>query len=91
MEYVSPQFILFCLALMLATLGYALYKIRLADRQGDQIPESSARWAIVSAFLVCAVAFAQVTMDSLRGKTVAVDMTQNAVHPVPARVELGKP
>lgn len=64
MEHSNSQFTLFCLALMLATLGFALYRINSAKKIGEHAPEESANWAILSAFIVCGLAFMQVALDS---------------------------
>lgn len=92
MEHSNSQFTLFCLALMLATLGYALYRIGSAKRKGETAPEASASWAILSAFVVCGLAFVQVALDGTRWvKTEQVTNAGDAVHRVDQVVELGKP
>ncbi len=92
MEHSNSQFTLFCLALMLATLGYALYRITSAKRHGETAPEASASWAILSAFVVCGLAFMQVALDG-RNNNQADTVTHeaDAVHHVEQVVELGKP
>lgn len=92
MEHSNSQFTLFCLALMLATLGYALYRISSAKKTGENAPEASASWAILSAFVVCGLAFMQVALDGTRGvKNEQVMTAGDAVHRVEQVVELGKP
>ncbi len=92
MEHSNSQFTLFCLALMLATLGYALYRINSAKKVGETVPEASASWAILSAFVVCGLAFMQVALDG-RGaiKNDQVLQSGDSVHRVQEVVELGKP
>lgn len=92
MEHSNSQFTLFCLALMLATLGYALYRINTAKKHGETVPEASASWAILSAFVVCGLAFMQVALDG-RPKLddSAISQSGDAVHRVEQVVELGKP
>lgn len=91
MGHSNSQFTLFCLALMLATLGFALYRINSAKKTGDQIPEQSANWAILSAFVVCGLAFMQVALDGRAPvkKEQAYNATET-VHKVANVVELGK-
>lgn len=92
MEHSNSQFTLFCLALMLATLGFALYRISSAKKTGENAPEASASWAILSAFVVCGLAFMQVALDGTRGiKTEEALKAGDAVHRVEQVVELGKP
>ncbi|CBL45287.1 Hypothetical protein HDN1F_17040 [gamma proteobacterium HdN1] len=64
MLHSSTQFTLFCLVLMMSTLGYAMMRIVKAKRRGEQIPESSASWAILSSFVICGLAFAQVVFEA---------------------------
>lgn len=90
MEHSNSQFTLFCLALMLATLGFALYRISSAKRKGETVPEASASWAIVSAFVVCGLAFMQVALDGRKGLKNEAVMKGDAVHRVEQVVELGK-
>ena len=90
MEHSNSQFTLFCLALMLATLGYALYRISAAKRRGETVPETTASWAIVSAFVVCGLAFMQVALDGKKGLQNEAVMKGDAVHRVEEVVELGK-
>jgi hypothetical protein len=91
MEHSNSQFTLFCLALMLATLGYALYRINSAKRHGETAPEASASWAILSAFVVCGLAFMQVALDGAKKQVDPVAHEADAVHHVEQVVELGKP
>lgn len=91
MEHSNSQFTLFCLALMLATLGYALYRISSAKKTGETVPEASASWAILSAFVVCGLAFMQVALDGRSGlKNEKVMHAGDEVHRVEQVVELGK-
>lgn len=91
MNHSNSQFTLFCLALMLATLGFALYRISSAKKRGETVPETLASWAILSAFVVCGLAFMQVALDGR--KSTATDEVVNkagGVQHVQEVVELGK-
>lgn len=91
MEHSNSQFTLFCLALMLATLGFALYRISAAKKTGETVPEASASWAILSAFVVCGLAFMQVALDGRPGvKTEQALKAGDSVLRVEEVVELGK-
>ena len=90
MEYNNSQYVLFCLVLMLATLGYALYRINAASKRGETVRESPAQWAILTAFVICGLAFVNVAMDGYNRKAADEDTAVENVHKVDEVVELGK-
>lgn len=89
MEYNNSQYVLFCLVLMLATLGYALYRINAASKRGESVRESPAQWAILTAFVICGLAFVNVAMDGYNRQQAEDDAAVESVHKVEKIVELG--
>lgn len=89
MEYNNSQYVLFCLVLMLATLGYALYRINSASKRGESVRESPAQWAILTAFVICGLAFVNVAMDGYNRHQAEDEVAVESVHKVEKIVELG--
>lgn len=90
MQYDNSQYVLFCLVLMLATLGYALYRINAASKVGETVRETPAQWAILAAFVICGLAFVNVAMDGFQAKSADEETAVENIHRVDEVVELGK-